>query len=105
MAPHGTTLNGLIQKPLYKGAMNEQYYFSKKWLRKRQEVNRRCWGTCERCKAHPQTYVHHLSYARFEDEYLSDLLGLCSFCHAFIHGHSPYDPLVSHPSQLPLNFS
>ena len=85
--------------------MKDKYYSSRKWAQKKQAVNQRCWGVCERCHQNPQFYVHHLTYQRFEDEALSDLMGLCGFCHAFIHGRSPYDPMESHPKQLPLNFS
>ncbi len=54
---------------------------SEKWARKRTDVVLRGRGRCERCRTWPISHVHHLTYERFGDEPLADLLGVCVRCH------------------------
>jgi hypothetical protein len=40
---------------------------------------------CKACKSQQNLQVHHLSYANFMLEPLSDLVGLCGPCHRAVH--------------------
>src|SRR5438876_9617110 len=70
------------------------YLKSPEWKAKRQSVNKRCKGICERCSKYPVDDIHHLTYDRAYCERLEDLQGLCKPCHQFLHGKSGIDPLA-----------
>jgi hypothetical protein len=72
-----------------------EYYASREWGLKRKAVRQRSGGLCERCKQHPATAVHHLTYIRLGHELLTDLQHVCDGCHDFLGGHSDYDPAAS----------
>jgi hypothetical protein len=62
-----------------------KYYRSEAWEEKRQAVIKRAGGLCEYCREEPINHIHHLTYERFGDEELQDLLGLCFNCHQRQH--------------------
>lgn len=57
------------------------YINSDRWQRTRRAVLQRASYRCERCGSAGPLDVHHLSYARFGHEDLSDLRALCRPCH------------------------
>lgn len=57
------------------------YLASDAWQRKRRAVLRRAGYRCERCGWAGPLDIHHLTYARFGNEELSDLKALCRECH------------------------
>lgn len=69
------------------------YLCSREWAEKREAVRKRAGGICERCRIHPMTAVHHLTYARKYNELLEDLQANCGYCHQFTHGKTDHDPL------------
>jgi hypothetical protein len=74
-----------------------RYMASREWALKRKEVRKRSGGTCERCHRARMQQVHHLTYERTGRELLSDLMGVCRPCHAFLSAKSDIDPCLSHP--------
>jgi|HubBroStandDraft_6_1064221.scaffolds.fasta_scaffold310498_1 hypothetical protein len=68
------------------------YYASRAWALKKNEIKERSQGICERCHLHPMREVHHLTYERFGNEPLADLLGLCGRCHDFLSAVIDEDP-------------
>ncbi len=68
------------------------YLCSREWCEKRETVQQRSEGKCERCLRNPADHVHHLTYARKYAELLDDLQAVCKPCHDFIHGKSSDDP-------------
>ena len=65
----------------------QQYLTTDRWLEKRQMVLTRCNGVCEGCQMLPAREVHHLTYENVGNELLFQLVGLCSHCHARVHGN------------------
>jgi hypothetical protein len=79
-----------------------RYMASREWALKRKEVRKRSGGMCERCHRAKMQQVHHLTYERTGRELLTDLLGVCRPCHAFLSAKSDIDPCLSHtPYPLP----
>jgi hypothetical protein len=67
--------------------MNKEYYTSKKWNSIRKKVLKRDNYTCQGCLQDClKLDVHHLTYERFGDELMCDLISLCRSCHDRIHG-------------------
>ncbi len=59
-----------------------EYIRSPGWKRLRDAVLARARGRCEHCpKAPSRLTIHHLTYARFRTELLTDLVALCKPCH------------------------
>lgn len=56
------------------------YMQSPAWQRKRLQILNRSGGRCETC-GRAATQVHHLTYERLGNEYMSDLLAVCEPCH------------------------
>ncbi len=69
-----------------------EYLQSPEWRELRRAVWRRCGGVCERCRQEPMQHTHHLTYERLFHERLTDLKGLCEFCHGALHGLG-FDPM------------
>jgi hypothetical protein len=67
---------------------HRDYLASRAWKTKRDKVLRRADGVCEGCLEARATQVHHLSYERWGDELLFDLVALCSTCHGKCHPES-----------------
>jgi hypothetical protein len=63
----------------------QEYIKSDRWRRKREKVIKRAGGVCEECRKGRIRHVHHLTYKRLGNEWLSDLLGLCFGCHQAKH--------------------
>lgn len=62
-----------------------KYLKSKTWLKKRNRVLRRDNYRCFICNRQVPLHIHHLTYDRVFHELLSDLISLCSWCHANLH--------------------
>lgn len=62
------------------------YLKSDKWAKKRQKILKRDNYQCVRCGSDSRLQVHHLNYDNIFDEEQSDLITVCGFCHALIHG-------------------
>lgn len=69
------------------------YLASRDWAVKKEAVNQRAGGKCERCGVNPPANVHHLTYIRKYEERLEDLAAWCRGCHEFTHGKTDVDPL------------
>lgn len=72
------------------------------WKRIREVVFDRCYGICERCGISEARAVHHLTYARWNKERASDLLGVCHRCHRIIHKLSA-GPFVPKKPRMSMN--
>jgi 5-methylcytosine-specific restriction endonuclease McrA len=64
----------------------EKYLDSPKWKIKKIKY----WASvgdkkCQACGSRKNLHVHHKTYIRFGNELLSDLCGLCNFCHIQVH--------------------
>lgn len=57
------------------------YLCSDEWYEKRQAVLKRDGYLCQGCRIHRASEVHHLSYEHVGDEYMFELVSLCSECH------------------------
>lgn len=62
-----------------------KYLKSKEWRDKREDVLDRDGHRCIFCFSDSNLHVHHLTYANFKNEKLSDLVTLCSACHKGEH--------------------
>lgn len=69
-----------------------RYMASREWAVKREEVKKRNWGRCERCKSAPIQDVHHLTYERLGHENDDDLQGVCRPCHEYLSAKRDTDP-------------
>lgn len=62
------------------------YMKSKRWRKKRAKVLARDGHKCVQCKrSDRQLHVHHLTYERYGNERLDDLVTLCERCHSTEH--------------------
>lgn len=68
-----------------------QYIGSDKWKRKRIIVMERDNYMCQGCLKNRADHVHHLTYDRFGNELLFDLVALCWICHDIAHGKTSVD--------------
>ncbi len=64
------------------------YLKSEKWQNLRRKALARADSRCEGCGDKPATDVHHLTYERFGNEMLFDLVAVCKDCHKKIHQQS-----------------
>ncbi len=62
-----------------------EYLSSDNWTRKREKVIARAQGICEGCGEKSATEVHHISYEHVGNEFLFELVAVCSECHDSIH--------------------
>jgi 5-methylcytosine-specific restriction endonuclease McrA len=62
-----------------------EYLESPAWARKRALVLKRANGLCEGCGEKPATQVHHLTYRHVCNEFLFELVAVCSPCHDSLH--------------------
>ena len=74
-----------IQNKIQQRKGYNEYLKSEKWQQLRHKIFRRCHGVCEGCGDRPAVEVHHLTYERFGDELLFDLVGVCEECHEKVH--------------------
>lgn len=70
----------------------KRYLASREWALKKRQVRERSGGQCERCIVGKYQDTHHITYERIGSEELSDLLGVCRPCHAYMSGTSDVDP-------------
>ncbi len=63
---------------------HEIYLKTDKWKLIRDKVLARDHETCQKCKKNGWI-VHHLTYARWKNERLEDLVTVCDECHDLIH--------------------
>lgn len=61
------------------------YIASDDWAAKRRLYWASTDQACARCGTTDNLHVHHMTYERFGNELLSDLLGLCQGCHTLVH--------------------
>jgi uncharacterized phage protein (TIGR02220 family) len=63
------------------------YLQSKEWQEKRRAVVERAMHRCEGCGIYlgEKGQVHHLTYAHWKDEFLFELIYVCSDCHNRLH--------------------
>lgn len=69
------------------------YLTSEKWRSKANKVLVRARYICEGCGQNKATEVHHLTYAHIFDEFLFELVALCSECHDRWHAQGTDDDL------------
>jgi hypothetical protein len=69
-----------------------KYYASREWALVKERVKERSRGLCERCYNGAHDHTHHLTYERFGNELLADLIGVCEPCHEFLSGKRSEDP-------------
>jgi hypothetical protein len=62
----------------------EEYIASQEWKQKRQVVLERDKFTCQTCLSQNNPEVHHKTYENFGNEFLEDLITLCTGCHEAI---------------------
>lgn len=75
-----------------------EYLKSPEWKEIRQLVFRRDGHVCQVCNTNPATQVHHITYERFRNELLDDLLSVCAPCHSNLH---PWQDEDSHKRVKP----
>lgn len=82
----------MIDRDLY-----AEYLRSTEWAARRERVMQRAGGICEGCRMQPATEVHHLTYEHMTQEFLFELVAICSDCHARWHGQ----PARPKPNWIP----
>lgn len=68
-----------------RSAEYSEYLLSPEWEAKRNLVFKRSRDTCEGCGERPADEVHHLSYAHAGNEFLWELVAICTSCHERVH--------------------
>lgn len=63
-----------------------EYLNSNEWKKLKRKVIARDNGICCGCGEKRTLDVHHLTYDRVGNELMTDLISLCSVCHARVHG-------------------
>lgn len=63
----------------------DEYLASPEWAAIRAKVLRRSGGQCEGCADREADEIHHLSYEHVGEEFLFELVALCSACHDRVH--------------------
>jgi hypothetical protein len=63
----------------------KSYLLSDEWREKRRLIINRCGSVCEGCGLREAEEVHHITYDHIYNEFLFQLLGLCSLCHRKWH--------------------
>lgn len=61
------------------------YIYSPQWRAKCDLYWRTHGKYCQACGSRKKLHVHHMDYARFKNEPLTDLMGLCYTCHTEVH--------------------
>jgi hypothetical protein len=87
--------NRAMQSPANRAA----YRASRAWQLRKQAVGLRARGRCERCRWGRYEECHHLTNLHYGAEYVAELMALCRDCHAYLHGHSAYDPVQDGPKE------
>ncbi|MBD9594518.1 MULTISPECIES: hypothetical protein [unclassified Ensifer] len=63
----------------------DEYLRSEAWKNKRRLVLKRANGVCEGCGLSEAREVHHLTYAHRMNEFLFELVAVCTECHERLH--------------------
>lgn len=63
------------------------YLKSSEWKEVRARVLRRAQGVCEGCGIKEAAEVHHLTYDHWGNEFLFELMAVCSDCHERLHAY------------------
>ena len=63
----------------------DKYLSSKEWSDKRKLVFNRANNLCEGCLSNPAEEVHHINYEHVGNEFLFELVAVCSSCHNRLH--------------------
>lgn len=75
------------------------YRASRHFKQLRRQLAFRSEGKCERC-GYRFEIAHHLTYARYGNERITDMQAVCRACHAFLHGFTDHDPCNDKLAQL-----
>jgi 5-methylcytosine-specific restriction endonuclease McrA len=65
------------------------YLKSPKWWLIRDLVLKRDKRLCQGCLTNEATQVHHLTYRHLFNEFMFELISVCSACHQRLHGPDP----------------
>lgn len=76
-------------------SLHNEYLRSDQWREKRSKVLSREQGVCQGCMDAQAKHVHHITYKRWGNELLIDLVGLCETCHARCHADSDLEDFLS----------
>jgi 5-methylcytosine-specific restriction endonuclease McrA len=63
----------------------KKYLKSPEWMAKREKIILRAQGVCEGCREAKAVHVHHLSYDHMGNEFLFELVAVCTPCHERLH--------------------
>jgi hypothetical protein len=63
----------------------DRYLESPEWEKKRAAILKRANYVCEGCLENQATQVHHLTYNHIFNEFMFELVAICSDCHRRIH--------------------
>jgi 5-methylcytosine-specific restriction endonuclease McrA len=63
----------------------DDYRRSERWRNLRRVVRLRAGGKCEACLRANGSELHHLTYERFGNERLTDVIWICDGCHQKLH--------------------
>ena len=94
-----TEFTGIVPNfgnPLMSAQAKQQYLQSNEWKVLKQTKLNQADYKCELCSSPYNLHLHHLTYERLGNEYLSDLSILCSECHQRQHNHYGYDRLTDY---------
>lgn len=64
----------------------DEYLKSERWKVLSEETKRIAGYRCQVCDSDGELHAHHRTYKRLGHELQSDLIALCSSCHALFHG-------------------
>jgi len=81
----GRKVRGGLTVKQWKNA-HQRYLASKEWAQLKKRLFKKYGEYCRSCGSTQQLQVHHLTYDRWRQEELTDLVVLCCHCHATIHG-------------------
>lgn len=73
-------------------ARYQEYLRSEKWQAIRQRVLIRDRHLCQACLKNRAFEVHHLHYKNIYNEFMFDLVSVCTECHERLHGFQPKAP-------------
>jgi hypothetical protein len=75
-----------LRQYVIKGMNLRAYLNTPEWKRKRLVKLEQANNRCQKCGSVASLQVHHLTYARFGEEWDSDLIVVCDSCHRQCHG-------------------
>ena len=87
----------LTANPFMSAEEKQAYMKSDKWHMLKQARLAKADYECEACGSTHRLELHHETYERLGDEYLSDLKVVCHSCHTKIHEILGYDRLTEYP--------